>query len=104
MPSIPGAPLLLNTLLYAFQRLSSEMTCSIKLIPSCFFISMRHPYTLLCTLSFPTYLSIGSRLFGLNHDCFLCLGGDVCTSSFSKIYVYSALHFRRNLLWYLLTS
>src|SRR5690625_6115947 len=70
-PSIPGAPLFFLTFSYAFHRFPSEITLSINLIPSCSSISRRHPYALLCTLSFPTYLSIGSHLSGKYHDDYL---------------------------------
>src|SRR5699024_12428605 len=76
---------------------------SLKLIPSCSSISRLHPCAPLCIFLLPAYPSIGSHLFGKFHDDFLRLGGDVCTSLFSKIYDCSALRIRYCGFCFLLT-
>src|SRR5690625_4796306 len=102
-PSTPGAPLFAYTFSYAVHRLLSEVTFSIKLIPSCFFISMRHPYTLLYILPFPTYLSIGSHLSGKCHDDFLCFGGRCLHLLVLQDLRLFSPSFPLKLLWRLLT-
>ena len=65
---------------------------------------MRHPCTLLCTLSFPTYLAIGSHLFGKYRDVFCALAGCLHLLVFSRFKIVPPFISVRKLLWFLLTS